>query len=815
MADLHVPIRAGSDIAFLGGLVQLHPGERPGVPRIRAQLHERAGDHPRGLRGHRGPGRPVLGLEPGDGRVRQRDLAVRGRCSRAPGERATVSGEQAHGAHGIPLARATAARDGLRPPAPALRVPDPEAPLRPLHARRSWNRSAASPASRFRRGRRGAVRRTRAGAHVGARLRGGLDPAHRWRSVHPHRGDHPAAARATSGGPAAGSWPCAATRTSRAPPTSRRSTTSSPATSRCRAPSREPGLDRYVEANAPHTGCWGHLDAYIVSLLKAWWGEAATAENDFCFDHLPRIDGDHSIYSTFDRHAATARSRGSSSWARTRPWGRQLEAAPAGHDQARLAGGARPCGDRDGVLLAATGRRSRRASCGPRTSAPRCSSCRRPPTPRRTAASPTPSACSSGTTRRSSPRATAARSCGSSSTWAASIREKLAGSTEPRDRPLLDLTWDYPMSGPRRARRERGAAGDQRAATPEAAHAPGYGELRADGSTACGCWIYSGVFAGRGEPGRPPQARPRADLGRARVGLGVAAEPAHPLQPRVGRPARHARGPSASATCGGTRRPDAGPGEDVPDFGRRRRPTTSRRTDAPGPSALRGTEPVHHAGRRPGLAVRPHGRGRRAAARPTTSRTSRRPTTRSTASSATRRASATTGRRTATTPRPPSRRSEVFPYVITTYRLTEHHTAGGMSRTLPYLTELQPEFFCEVSPQLAAERGLEHGGWATIVTARSAIEARVLVTERMRPADESRAATMHQVGLPYHWGVDGPRDRRLRQRPVPARARPQRAHPGGQGGHLRHPPGRRPRGPALLELVERLPAPGRDRGDRT
>ena len=53
-----------------------------------------------------------------------------------------------------------------------------------------------------------------------------------------------------------------------------------------------------------------------------------------------------------------------------------------------------------------------------------------------------------------------------------------------------------------------------------------------------------------------------------------------------------------------------------------------------------------------------------------------------------------------------------------------------MSRTLPYLTELQPEMFCEVSPRLAAERGLAHGGWATIVTTRTAIEARVLVTDR-------------------------------------------------------------------------------------
>ncbi len=96
----------------------------------------------------------------------------------------------------------------------------------------------------------------------------------------------------------------------------------------------------------------------------------------------------------------------------------------------------------------------------------------------------------------------------------------------------------------------------------------------------------------------------------------------------------------------------------------------------------------------------------------------------------------------------------VFPYVMTTYRLTEHHTAGGMSRSVPYLAELQPEMFCEVSPELAAERGLEHGGWATIVSSRTAIEARVMVTERMRPL-RSRGRVLHQVGLPYHWGWGG------------------------------------------------------------
>jgi formate dehydrogenase major subunit len=74
-----------------------------------------------------------------------------------------------------------------------------------------------------------------------------------------------------------------------------------------------------------------------------------------------------------------------------------------------------------------------------------------------------------------------------------------------------------------------------------------------------------------------------------------------------------------------------------------------------------------------------------------------------------------------------------------------------MSRTLPYLAELQPEMFVEVSPELAEERGLEHRGWATIVTSRAAIEARVLVTDRLRPL-RIEGETVHQVWLPYHWG---------------------------------------------------------------
>jgi formate dehydrogenase major subunit len=126
-----------------------------------------------------------------------------------------------------------------------------------------------------------------------------------------------------------------------------------------------------------------------------------------------------------------------------------------------------------------------------------------------------------------------------------------------------------------------------------------------------------------------------------------------------------------------------------------------------------------------------------------------------------------------------------------------------MTRSTPYLAELQPQMFVEVHPQLARERGLEHGGWATIATARTAIEARVMVTDRMRPVTID-GTVHHQVGLPYHWGQRG-------------------LVTGGAANDLTHMaldpnvhiqevkaltcdirPGRRPRGPGLPAFVDDL-----------
>jgi formate dehydrogenase major subunit len=144
-----------------------------------------------------------------------------------------------------------------------------------------------------------------------------------------------------------------------------------------------------------------------------------------------------------------------------------------------------------------------------------------------------------------------------------------------------------------------------------------------------------------------------------------------------------------------------------------------------------------------------------------------------------------------------------FPFVVTTYRLTEHHTAGAMSRTLGRLAELQPELFCEISPALAAQRGLENGGWATIVTARAAIEARVLVTRRLRPLRIPGEGVIHQVGLPYHWGSEGLVTGDSVNDLLPFVLDPNVFIQESKAATCDIQPGRRPRGPARRELVQR------------
>ena len=228
------------------------------------------------------------------------------------------------------------------------------------------------------------------------------------------------------------------------------------------------------------------------------------------------------------------------------------------------------------------------------------------------------------------------------------IREKLAGSTDEMDRPLLDLAWDYPVD-------ERGEVDGQavlreiNGTGPDGAALSAYTELKPDGSTACGCWIYCGVYADEVNQARRRKPHWEQDEVAAEWGWvwpanrrilynrasaapdGTPVERAQEVR-LVGRRAGQVGRPRRARTSSPDRPPDH-----VPARGRE----GSRRDRRP--------RPVRHADRRQGLALRarsvwPTGRCPR-----TTSRRSRRCTTRSTPSRTTRRDAGSTTRATRST----------------------------------------------------------------------------------------------------------------------------------------------------------------------
>jgi formate dehydrogenase major subunit len=95
-----------------------------------------------------------------------------------------------------------------------------------------------------------------------------------------------------------------------------------------------------------------------------------------------------------------------------------------------------------------------------------------------------------------------------------------------------------------------------------------------------------------------------------------------------------------------------------------------------------------------------------------------------------------------------------FPFVFSTYRLTELHCGGVATRVMPHTAELQPEAFVELSPELAAQFGVHTLDWVVVSTARGEIEAKAMVTERMRPFTIN-GKTVHQVGMPWVYGWEG------------------------------------------------------------
>jgi formate dehydrogenase major subunit len=95
---------------------------------------------------------------------------------------------------------------------------------------------------------------------------------------------------------------------------------------------------------------------------------------------------------------------------------------------------------------------------------------------------------------------------------------------------------------------------------------------------------------------------------------------------------------------------------------------------------------------------------------------------------------------------------DAFPIVCTTYRLTEHF--HYWTKNNPYNVQLQPEFFVEIPEELAREKGIANRDMVRITSARGSIEGRAMVTRRIKPMQVA-GRTVYQIGFPIHWGFLG------------------------------------------------------------
>jgi formate dehydrogenase major subunit len=507
-------------------------------------------------------------------------------------------------------------------------------------------------------------------------------------------------------------------------------------------------LKSYIEKHSSRTGLWANFDKYFVSLLKAWYGEAATPANNFGFDWLPRVTGDHSHfgywYDMLDGKMDGLFVMGQNP-AVGAPNGRLERSALAKLKWMVV----RDMVETETASFWYESPEVARGELSPDTIATEVFLFPAAGTAEK-------SGTFTNTQRMLQYRNQAVEPPGDarSEAWfmvdlGRRLKEKSKNAVHPRNAGLNALTWDYPVHGEHAEPNPESILQEINGHT--VAHGqllPGFRALKNDGSTACGCWIYSGVFPGPGQN----KANQREGSGYLGHGWGFA----WPNDCRI-LYNRASAGPDGKPWSERKKlvwwdeEKRQWTGLDTPDF-----PTVTPPDAKPDLARGQGVEAL--GGARP-FVLHPDGLGWLYV--PSGLKDGPLPAHYEPLESLFESSmyGQTTDPAAQTKERPENPYADSpddprFPYILTTYRLTEHHTAGGMTRTLPHLAELQPELFAEVSPELAGDAGLEHGDWATITTPRGIVEARVLVTRRMHPLwIEGRR--VHQVGLPYHWGYRG------------------------------------------------------------
>jgi formate dehydrogenase major subunit len=336
------------------------------------------------------------------------------------------------------------------------------------------------------------------------------------------------------------------------------------------------------------------------------------------------------------------------------------------------------------------------------------------------------------------------------------LKKLYAGSTAPRDAGFKALTWDFDPVTPSSVPGEPDPLKILKEingydTNDPGRHLAGFGDLKDDGSTTCASWIYCGVFPAPDQNRAASKTPDPPGAPGAQLNWGYA----WPANRRI----MYNR---ASADLDG--KPwserkkwvwwDAGQqkwvGHDVPDFAVTKPPTAKAKPGATGMDALSGTDP---------FIMKPDGRawlfvpsGLVDGPVPTHYEPAESPVQ----NPVYRQQTSPVLKYWKRDDNPLAAVGDPrFPHVITTYRLTEHYLAGAMSRWNPWLSELQPELFIEMSPELAEEKGIRNLDWVRISSPRGQVRARALVTRRMPGVLTINGKKIHHVGMPWHWGYEG------------------------------------------------------------
>jgi formate dehydrogenase major subunit len=495
-------------------------------------------------------------------------------------------------------------------------------------------------------------------------------------------------------------------------------------------------LADYVEGGGSQRGWWAHFDNYIVSLLKAYFGDAATPENDFGFAYLPKITGNHSHYVT------------------------SLRALDGEVDGMFVMGQNPAVGSAHGGLQRRALSHLRWLVVRDLAEVETASFWKAAPEDIATEVFLMPAAAHiekaghfTNTQRLLQWRDKAIDPPGDARSeldfmidLGRRVKAHYAGSEEARDWPIRNLVWDYPDDDAEAVLKEINGF---EVATGR--HVDGFAELKADGSTACGCWIYAGCFAGGVNQTR---RRDPGDLDAPGGSVSPEWGWAWPMNRRIlynrasadpeGKPwserKKHVWWDESSGKWAGY---------DVPDFPVDKPPGYRAPDDAEGMDAISGDDPFIMMGDGRAWLYSPS--GLLDGPLPAHYEPLESPVENLLYPEI---GSNPVGLRWERPENPVAGAGDSeYPLVATTFRLTEHHTAGAMSRNLPWLAELQPAMFAEIDPVLARERGISDGGWMTISSPRGEIEARAVVTARVRPMVIGGRA-LHQVLLPWHWGPE-------------------------------------------------------------